>query len=128
MREQIYIGMCYFVFCLGIIVLSAVFLCTQAKHTYSTHLTSMKWLSDLFIRLGAHGLAEWPFSQPWSKSIVRDSSFVKRVSAVGCKPVCRIGHRRCSFGQFSLSLALPEALHVFEALIGPELDCDRPDY
>lgn len=45
------------------IIFTAGFLPCKAKHAYSTHHTSIKWLSDVFILIEARGLTEWPASQ-----------------------------------------------------------------
>lgn len=66
-------------------LLSAFFsIPSWAKCANSTHLTSIKWLSDVYISVWACGLAEWPFSKVGMGSIVSSSSPVQQLSAEGC--------------------------------------------
>lgn len=76
---------------------------------------------------GSRGLAEWPFSEVGMGSIVSGLSPVQQLSAKGCLWWLSAGLPTTALSD-SLSFTLPGALHVLEALIGPELDCGGPDY
>lgn len=116
----------YTLFSDSVSFLSAGFLPSEAKHAYSTRLTSIKWLSDVFIHPGARGLTEWPFSKPGTR--VYCERLVLCTAAVRWGPWwLSAGLPAAALSDF-LSFALPAALRVLEALIGPELDCGRPDY
>lgn len=90
-------------------------------YSYHLHKTAVKciYLSR------ACGLTEWPFNDLGTGSIVSSSSSVQQPSAKG-RDGCLQDHP--SLLCDSLSFTLPGALHVLEALIGPELDCGGPDY
>ncbi len=75
----------------------------------------------------AHSLAEGPFSEVGMGSIVSGLSPVQQLSAKGCLWWLSAGSPTTALSD-SLSFTLPGALHVLEALIGPELDCGERDY